>query len=389
MVNNFNPNLLTIWGGNMDIQPCGTVDAVAYYVAKYASKCEPDDKGDVIKEAILRAKRSGGSLWNQLFSVSMAIPSQRLLSAAECAYRLCHLPLKMSTRKAVFVNSCKPEQRFRILRFVGDETSVFNNIFDRYVQRPDNLEDLSLAEFAVRYETVSSTRWTEEDCDIELNEDVSAESFNNKYIKLKDNTRMRIRNTAAVLRTRYYTLNSDREGYFYNLVVCHIPFRDERQLLLENESAEACFLRRQHELRPLLPHLTTEQFANAEHVIQQALAHAVAFNIVGETNNDSTNNTPVIHVDEQIVNCQDDFCDVQVEAAYMPDDVFINVVRSLNIQQKDLFQKITKVIEKDINNEVIQILKFITGGAGSGKSFVLKLLIEHIKRLYVLLQLIR
>lgn len=168
MINNYNPMILRIWQGNMDVQPCGSVTAVAYYVAKYASKCEPHDTGDVVKETILKTKRSGVTVWNQLFSVSMAILSQRLVSAPECAYRLCHLPLKMSSRKAVFVNNCKPEHRFRILRFEGDEKSVFNNIFDRYIQRPDDLEDLSVAEFAVRYETVSGTAWTEEDGDVEL-----------------------------------------------------------------------------------------------------------------------------------------------------------------------------------------------------------------------------
>lgn len=120
MINNYNPTLLHIWKGNMDIQPCGNVTAVSYYVAKYASKCEPHDTGEVVKEAIIKAKRSGGSTWSQLFAVSMAILSQRLVSAAECAYRLCHLPSKMSSRKAVLVNSCKPEQRYRILRFEED-----------------------------------------------------------------------------------------------------------------------------------------------------------------------------------------------------------------------------------------------------------------------------
>lgn len=190
---------------------------------KYVSKCEPHDTGDDIKEAIMKAKRSGGSTWSQLFAVSMAILSQRLASAAECAYRLCHLPLKMSSCKAVFVKSCKPEQRYRILRFEEEETSIFNNIFDRYVQRPDILESLSLVEFAVRYETVSGTAWTKEEGDVELIKNVDTET--GRFIRFGDNTRMRVRNEPAVLRTRYYTLKNDKEGYYYNLIFCHILFR--------------------------------------------------------------------------------------------------------------------------------------------------------------------
>ncbi|KAG7299154.1 hypothetical protein JYU34_017689 [Plutella xylostella] len=384
MVNNYNTVLLKIWGANMDIQPCGNVTAVAYYIAKYASKCEPSDCGDVVREAVQKAKRQSNDVWKQLFSVSMAILGQRLVSAPEAAYRLCHLPLKMCSRKTVFVNSCRPEQRYRLLRFGEDETSIFNNIFDRYQQRPNELEEVSLAEFSVRYETVSSTVWTDDDGDIELRDQ---ENEHPRYIKLLDQTRMRIRNQAAVLRTRYYTLNSDREGFFYNLVVCHIPFRNESELMEEGETAEACFLRRQSELRPLLHNLSVEQFAHAEQIIQQALVQAVALNTVNDdrSTNDPREHNINIYAEDQInvYADQDDFIDNNDSTA-MPDEVFVNGIRSLNVQQKDLLKQVSDSIDKDIRLDENQqpLLLFITGGAGSGKSFILKLIVEHIKRCY-------
>lgn len=208
MVNNYNAVLLGLWTENIDVQPCGSVTAVAYYVAKYASERE--------RNAITNAKRQGGDVWKQLFSVSMTILSQRLVSAPECAYRLCHLPLKMSSRKTVFVNSCRPAERFRLLRFDSDETSIYNNIFDRYILRPNELENSSLAEFAVRFETVSNATWSEDNGDAELrDEDITPV----RYIRLQDNTRMRVRNRPSVLRTRYYTINSDKEAYYYSLIV--------------------------------------------------------------------------------------------------------------------------------------------------------------------------
>ncbi|CAB3226547.1 unnamed protein product [Arctia plantaginis] len=376
MVNNYNPTLLSLWKGNIDVQPCGNVTAVAYYVAKYASKCEPHDTGEVVREAVVKAKRQGGPVWNQLFAVSMAILSQRLVSAPECAYRLCHLPLKMSSRKTVFINSCKPNERFRLLRFDGDDTSIYNNIFDRYVLRPDELEDLSLAEFAVRFETVSNLIWNEDDGDEELrSEDVTPARF----IRLRDNTRMRIRNKSAVLRTRYFTLNSDKEAYYYSLLVCHVPFRDESELLLEEETAEECFIRRQREFRPLHGNVSAEEFAHAEQMIQQALAQAVALNAARNTHDVDA---PLICGGEQIVNNDDNYCEDVCERSAMPDEVFLGNIRSLNVQQRDLFQKVSAAVEMDLQGQEGQLLLFITGGAGSGKSFVLKLLVEHIKRCY-------
>lgn len=130
---------------------------MAYYVAKYASKSESHDTGDVIRDAISNAKRQGGDVWKQLFSVSMAILNQCLVSAPECAYTLCHLPLKMSSRKSVFVNNCRPEECFRLLRFYCGQTIAYNNIFDRYVLRSNELADLSLVEFLVRFESIPDT----------------------------------------------------------------------------------------------------------------------------------------------------------------------------------------------------------------------------------------
>lgn len=61
-VNNYNANFLQLREGNIDVQSCGNVTEVSYYVAKYVSKYEPHDSGDVISETITRAKRQGHSM---------------------------------------------------------------------------------------------------------------------------------------------------------------------------------------------------------------------------------------------------------------------------------------------------------------------------------------
>ncbi|KAG5894350.1 hypothetical protein JTB14_031911 [Gonioctena quinquepunctata] len=109
---------------------------------------------------------------------------------------------------------------------------------------------------------------------------------------------MRVRNKPAVLRTRYYTLNSDKDGYYYSMIVCHIPFRDEKQLMLENETPESCFLRRKDESKPLLTNVTTEDFAHAEQVIQQALAQATALNVARETRSENIRDNQIINADD-------------------------------------------------------------------------------------------
>ncbi|CAH2101196.1 unnamed protein product [Euphydryas editha] len=68
----------------------------------------------------------------------------------------------------------------------------------------------------------------------------------------------------------------------------------------------------------------------------------------------------------------------------MPDDVFFDGIRKLNIQQKDLMKRVTDSIKNYLQTgENYQpLLLFITGEAESGKSFLLKLIVEHVRRCY-------
>ena len=69
----------------------------------------------------------------------------------------------------------------------------------------------------------------------------------------------------------------------------------------------------------------------------------------------------------------------------MSNGIFLGNVQSLNIEQKTLFERVSAAVESDLNGHESQLLLFITAGAGSGKSFVLKLLVELIKRCYALI----
>lgn len=61
---------------------------------------------------------------------------------------------------------------------------------------------------------------------------------------------------------------------------------------------------------------------------------------------------------------------------------YLRGVNSLNHDQKQLFARVCEQLKGSLNNEhQSSLLMFITGGAGSGKSFTLKLLVEQIRRL--------
>ena len=90
-VNNYNPTLLRLWKGNMDIQPCGTNEAIAYYVAKYISKTEPAGLETSIARAIRDIRREEAAESIKLFKICMRILKERQVSACEYVFSNCSI----------------------------------------------------------------------------------------------------------------------------------------------------------------------------------------------------------------------------------------------------------------------------------------------------------
>ena len=88
-----------------------------------------------------------------------------------------------------------------------------------YPQRPADLEDVCLYDFVAKYD------WQTKD-----------DNGNRKYALLK---KPRLPNHKLFDPQK----ETQREDYFYSLLLLFVPFRDESSLLLDNETAEAAFHR--------------------------------------------------------------------------------------------------------------------------------------------------
>ena len=69
-----NPTLIRLWKGNMDIQPCGFNDAIAYHTAKNISKSELVDLDRDLAEAF-------GNLWKNKCTDSWQIHETRITAS--------------------------------------------------------------------------------------------------------------------------------------------------------------------------------------------------------------------------------------------------------------------------------------------------------------------
>ncbi|KAJ8889128.1 hypothetical protein PR048_008622 [Dryococelus australis] len=103
----------------MDIQPCGSNEGIAFYVAQYISKAEPTQVDASVAQALRQIQREESNISWKLF---------------------------------------KPEKRYRVLQFneAGQAAGYCSNIFDRYEKRPVEHADydfnnMSLLEFAMLF----------------------------------------------------------------------------------------------------------------------------------------------------------------------------------------------------------------------------------------------
>ena len=215
-----------------------------------------------MKKAIREALNNlpaNASIHKKLSKVGNTMLSHRELSAQEAAYRLCHLPLKDSTRKVVFVNTVRPEKRTRLLKSraelleLGDEdTAIFQpGLFDRYAARPKgkDFEEMTLAHFSVWYDVVPRKESGKNNgCDA-----AGPGRRSQPRHELQDNMGwIKLRTKQACLRTPAMAPSSHGDDYYYGLLLLYIPWRQESvDLLQHHKTAMAAFIAREDEMKVL------------------------------------------------------------------------------------------------------------------------------------------
>jgi len=118
-INNYNPEWIHSWNGNMDIQLCLDFFAIITYISDYYAK---DDSGTMkhIKEALQKVENEG--LRNKLAIVANQFLTHRQIGESEAYYRLLpHLHLKESNVETVFIQTGFKQNRSKFLKKLTDD----------------------------------------------------------------------------------------------------------------------------------------------------------------------------------------------------------------------------------------------------------------------------
>ena len=240
-INSYNPSILRAWKANMDIQYILDAYACVMYVTSYMMKSERA-MGELLKH--VTKESSGLDIRSQLRKLGSTFLNHRELSCQEASYRLLSLPLKKLSRKCVFINTDSKNERLAMTKPLSsiqnldnDEEDLYlKSLIDRYAARPNQLENMCLAEFAANYDIKYSQK-SEDDNDHTPNPLEQQETEVSDTIWLKDGLgQMKKRNQEAIIRFPKYNSEKDSEKYFRGKLMLYTAWRDENELIGDSDS---------------------------------------------------------------------------------------------------------------------------------------------------------
>ena len=294
------------------------------------------------------------------------------MSSQEEAWYLLRLNMSESIRDVEFIATCMPEDRHHVRKskqqmdeeeLAGDALDIWKeNVVERYERRPmDTMADVSLAQFVALYE----------------------QRRDKKY---------RLRRFPRVIRYVNYDLG-DVNNYKREMVLLHVPFRNEVVDILDHSKYIAIY----DEKMAFINEARKEFEANVD--IAKTLLYIAMLNQKDE--DDENGGSECINDKIRSEPLKDDFA-IARDALSEPDNADIilanmekmtSVIRKReNVMTSEQYCKAMRKTNEGQRNLILECLFricgyrkepiqiFLTGPAGCGKTFTMKLIMETYNR---------
>ena len=229
-INPYMKNLLGAWKANHDIQFVVDPYACAVYITDYISK-SAKGMSSLMYNACKEARKGCENLRKQVQFIGNKFLNATEMCTQEAVYLVLQMPLVKKTRQVVFVNTCPPGVRARLLKSDEalkelEENSVdvyCTNEITRYSQRPKQLENWCLTDYVSRLIVVYPKDDNEHHDDpfADNTDDDVPELLNHKSgdetvkidLTLKNGTQIKSREKPRVLRYVRFSAKVDKENF--------------------------------------------------------------------------------------------------------------------------------------------------------------------------------
>ncbi|KAJ8048298.1 ATP-dependent DNA helicase PIF1 [Holothuria leucospilota] len=416
--NPYMKSLLDTYGANHDIQFVTDPYACAVYIVAYMSKSQRG-MSLLLDQACKEAKNGNSDIQNQVKSIGNKFLNAVEVSAQEAAYLLLQLPITRSSRNVIFINTSPPDERTFLLKskedleqMDPDDTDIeCGNIIKRYSQRPHLLEQYCLADYASKINIIYPKEIQDpyDDCYEDdpfhmKNESQDEAQFlsgqETVNVTLKSGVQIKSCSTPKIIRFVNYNQKTDPENYFRERVMLYVPWRNENKDILQNQdSFEKCFIKNQAQIESKMREYEPHKVIQLDELAQAYLED----NSIDEISQliPSTEHTEQQDRLEGSTDCEQlsfysphqqqhkiyDMCadlgmtnntsiEITTFCPRIPENEYLELLTVLNKKQREFYLHVMESITSMEN----PLHVFLTGGAGVGKSVVIKVLYQSLHR---------
>ncbi|KAE8740983.1 hypothetical protein FOCC_FOCC013509 [Frankliniella occidentalis] len=369
----YSRKILTLMRSNMNLQFVLDAYGAACYIIDYINKsCRGMSK--IMRNVLKEIREGNENLQQSLRKISNTFHNNSELSIQEAVYNILQLPLSKSSEECIFIPTFPPQERVHLVKSQSelemlDETSTDiyeHGLLEHYVHRPHSLEDLSLADFAANYRYASKCG-------------------PNSIPLLNNNGHIFLRRQPRVIRFRNYHYEIDSENFLREQVMLYVPWRNEERDII-NQDLETQFHNNKEQIRTIRKKYSTFDdkalFDALEVAMERTESDEEAFD---------KGTRPTFDFDDFSLQDEYNFADIQREfeedysshvsftsPVKMPNKDYQDLVTKLNQEQRNYVMHVVDTLEKTEE----QVLHFLTGGAGVGKSLVISTLYQTLFRLF-------
>ena len=420
-INLFNEGILLAWKANLDIQIVLEPYGCASYIVGYISKSQRGMSAQ-LDAAAKEARKGNLDLKKQVRHIGNVFSNCVEVSAQEAVYLDLQIPLTKCTRDIVFVNTSVPEERIFLLKpkaaldeLPAESTNVeSDNVIQRYSKRPKQLSKFCLADYVSKVDIIYpkgnkvlekvNDKNDDDRCDSSSSNesedslgDVNSRGSDLLY-KTKNGTKYKKRKVPRIIRYVKYNKKKDPENYFREQLMLFVPWRNEHKDLLGsfdtyeahyNSVQMSLFPKRneyEHHIEEL--ELARQMMEDEQRDYDQTAPNAEQENREAEEEGSKESEQFVYFNPSRVVEHRHYDIGIELQSTcsvppvettgiLLPDDEYLTLLRSLNLRQREFFNHIVHWIKcKDE-----PVYAFLTGGAGVGKSVVIRALYQTLYRI--------